>query len=231
MLTEGTGEKGLAPFSQMQWQSENDVGMCDSEARQLREEGQWTPKSLGKIINKIDNLELKMCKMSISDEKGKEPPYKPQVAPLRHRGGNRFRGTVRNPKAALTYSNRENIGFKRSNGRPQSNFQSNSSRGTYRGQFQRNGSGFRGRGRFDKSPNVSRPRFTSKTVSRDATRCYYCKEPGHILQFCDRCEDDECRLKRGSNNMMANIDSQFETDEGYENYDDLYDEQVEYLNN
>ena len=31
--------------------------------------------------------------------------------------------------------------------------------------------------------------------------------------------------------MMANIDSQFEPDEGYENYDDLYDEQVKYLNN
>ena len=31
--------------------------------------------------------------------------------------------------------------------------------------------------------------------------------------------------------MMANIDSQFETDEGYEHYDDLYDEEVEYLNN
>ena len=29
--------------------------------------------------------------------------------------------------------------------------------------------------------------------------------------------------------MMANIDSQFETDEGYENYDDMYDEQMEYL--
>ena len=29
--------------------------------------------------------------------------------------------------------------------------------------------------------------------------------------------------------MMANIDSQFEIDEGYENYDD--DEQMEYLNN
>ena len=69
MLTEGTGEKGLAPFSQMQWQPENDVGMCDPEARQLREEGaRWTPKSLGKIINKIDNLELKMRKMSLSDE-------------------------------------------------------------------------------------------------------------------------------------------------------------------
>ena len=43
LLTEGTGEKGLVPFSQMQWQPENDVGMCDPEARQLREEGaQWT---------------------------------------------------------------------------------------------------------------------------------------------------------------------------------------------
>ena len=31
--------------------------------------------------------------------------------------------------------------------------------------------------------------------------------------------------------MMANIDAQFETDEAYENYDDLYDEQVKYLNN
>ena len=31
--------------------------------------------------------------------------------------------------------------------------------------------------------------------------------------------------------MMANIDSQLETDEGYENYDDLFDKQVEYLNN
>ena len=35
LLTEGTGEKGLAPFSQMQWQPENVVGMCDPEARQL----------------------------------------------------------------------------------------------------------------------------------------------------------------------------------------------------
>ena len=31
--------------------------------------------------------------------------------------------------------------------------------------------------------------------------------------------------------MMANIDTQFETNEGYKNYDDLYDEKVEYLNN
>ena len=62
LLNEGTGEKGLTLFSmsQMQWQPENDVGMCDPDARQLREEGAWqTPKSLGKIINKIYNLELK----------------------------------------------------------------------------------------------------------------------------------------------------------------------------
>ena len=229
LLTEGTGEKGLAPFSQMQWQPENDVGMSDAETRQIREEGRKTPKSLGKIINKIDSLEMKMRKMSISDEKGKEPPYKPQVAPPRRRGGGKFRGSGRNPKPALTTSSRGPSGFRRNNGRPQGNFQSNSSRGSFRGRFQRNG--FRGRGRFDKSPNVSRPRVASRTVSRDSTRCFYCKEPGHISRFCDRREEDERRLKRGSNNMMANIDSQFETDEGYENYDDLYDEQMEYLNN
>ena len=67
----------------MQWQPENDVGMCDPEARQLREEGaRQTPKSLGKIINKIDSLEMKMCKMSVSDDKAREPPYKSQVALL-----------------------------------------------------------------------------------------------------------------------------------------------------
>ena len=44
-------------------------------------------------------------------------------------------------------------------------------------------------------------------------------------------QDDEDRLKRGTTNMMSNIDSQFETDEAYENYYDLYDEQIKYLNN
>ena len=54
LLTEGTGEKGLTLFSQMQWQPEYDVGMCDPETRQMREEGaRRTPKSLGKIINKL----------------------------------------------------------------------------------------------------------------------------------------------------------------------------------
>ena len=74
LLTEGTGEKGLALFnmSQMQWQPENNVGMCDPEVQHLHgEEGaQQTPKSIGKIINKIDNLELKMCQMTTSEDRG-----------------------------------------------------------------------------------------------------------------------------------------------------------------
>ena len=48
----------------MQWQPENDVGMSDADARQPREGAQWTLKFLGKIINKIDSLELKMRKMT-----------------------------------------------------------------------------------------------------------------------------------------------------------------------
>ena len=143
---------------------------------------------------------------------------------------------ARNLKPTVGFGNGTwgNNGFKRNNGRPQNNFQSNNSQGRYsgRGQSDRNISGFgRGRGRFDKSPNVSRPIVTSRMVSRDATRCYYCKEPGHISRFCERCEEDENRLKRGSSNLTTNIDGHFETDEGYGDYDDLYDGHIEYLNN
>ena len=71
LMTEGTGEKGLAPFnmSQVQWQPENDAGMCDSGIGSMHgEEGsRRTPKSIGKIMNKIDDLEFKMHKMSTSD--------------------------------------------------------------------------------------------------------------------------------------------------------------------
>ena len=37
LLTNGTGEKGLAPFSlsRMQWQPENDVAMCNPDARHM----------------------------------------------------------------------------------------------------------------------------------------------------------------------------------------------------
>ena len=71
--------------------------------------------------------------MTTSDDRGRELLYKPQVAPPRCRGGNKFRGMVRNPKQALSYSNQGTNGFKRNNGRPQNNFQSNSSQGRYSG--------------------------------------------------------------------------------------------------
>ena len=54
---------------------------------------------------------------------------------------------------------------------------------------------------------MNRPRVASQIVSRDSTRCFYCKEPGHIARLCLRRQEDENRLKRGSTNMMANIDS------------------------
>ena len=70
-MTEGTGEKGLVPFnmSQVQWQPKNDAGMCDSGIGSMRgEEGsRRTPKSIGMIMNKIDDSEFKMCKMSATD--------------------------------------------------------------------------------------------------------------------------------------------------------------------
>ena len=69
-MTDGTGEKGLAPFntSQVQWEPENDAGMCDSGIGSMHsdEGSRNTPKSIGKIMNKIDDLEFRMCKMSTS---------------------------------------------------------------------------------------------------------------------------------------------------------------------
>ena len=44
-------------------------------------------KSIGMIINQIDNLELKMRKMTTSEDRGRDPLFKPQVAPPRCRGG------------------------------------------------------------------------------------------------------------------------------------------------
>ena len=139
LLTEGTGEKGLAPFnmSQMQWQPENDAGMGEPDMGNLRgEKGRWqTPKSIGKIVNKIDDLEFKMCKMSTSEERSHELPYKPQVAPPRCRGGgSQSRGATRNSKQPQSYSSQGNErGFRRntSGSRPQNSSQSGSSCGRY----------------------------------------------------------------------------------------------------
>ena len=65
------------------------MGMYDSGVHSMSSEGgSWrTSKSIGKLMNKIDTLEFKMCNMSASEGRGCEPLYKPQVAPPRHRGG------------------------------------------------------------------------------------------------------------------------------------------------
>ena len=76
---------------------------------------------------------------------------------------------------------------------------------------------------------MKRPTVASRYASRDSLRCFYCQEPGHIAKFHLRRQEDELRLKRGSANMMANINSQF--DDAYETFDDLYDDQLDYLNN
>ena len=80
-MTEGTGEKGLAPFtmSQVQCQPKNGAGMCDSGIGSMcSEEGsRRTPKSIGKIMNKIDDLEFSLCKISSTNSRSWELPYKP----------------------------------------------------------------------------------------------------------------------------------------------------------
>ena len=117
LLTEGTDEKRLAPFnvSQVQWQPENDVGMCDPDVSNMcGEEGtRWTLKSIGKIMHKIDDLEFKMCKMSTSEDRSHEPPYKPWVVPPRHRGGgSQNRGATRNIKQSQSYGSQGNGSFR-----------------------------------------------------------------------------------------------------------------------
>ena len=75
----------MAPFymSQAQWKPENDAGMEHlAVGNRHNAKGAWrTPTSLGKIMNKIDDLEFKMCKMSTAHPRNQDTPYKPQVAP------------------------------------------------------------------------------------------------------------------------------------------------------
>ena len=75
LMTEGTGEKGLAPFnmSHAQWRPENDAGM-DSGIKSVSsshgaENSRRTPKSLGKLMTKIDDLEFRMCKMTTAENR------------------------------------------------------------------------------------------------------------------------------------------------------------------
>ena len=45
-----------------------------------------------------------------------------------------------------------------------------------------------------------------------------------------RRQEEKNRLLRGATNIMANRDTEFEND-AYENYEDIYNEQIEYLKN
>ena len=71
LKTEGSSDKGIAPFHipQTQWKPENDAGMEQITAgiSHNAKGAKRTPKSLGKILNKIDDLEFRLCKISSTD--------------------------------------------------------------------------------------------------------------------------------------------------------------------
>ena len=85
LMTEGSSDKGIAPFHmlQTQWKPENDAGMGQMAAGVSHNaKGAWrTSKSLGKVLNKIDDLEFRLCKISSTDSRSQELLYKPQVGP------------------------------------------------------------------------------------------------------------------------------------------------------
>ena len=91
LKTEGSSDKGIGPFHmfQTQWKPENDAGMEQMAAgvSHNAKGAQRTPKSLGKILNKIDDLDFRLCKISSTDSRSWELPYNPQVVPPQHRGG------------------------------------------------------------------------------------------------------------------------------------------------
>ena len=78
LMTEGIGEKGLAPFnmSHAQWRPENDAGIdagmdsgiTSASSSHGAENSRRTPKSLGKLMTKID-LEFRMCKITTAENR------------------------------------------------------------------------------------------------------------------------------------------------------------------
>ena len=136
--------------------------------------------------------------MSTADPRNRSnnKPWKPEVTPLRRRGGfnrsgggRQFDNSQHNDKSRNNDSN--NGGQNGNNGQRNGNgtFRNRGQgQGNFRGTFHSRG---RGQGRLDKSPNVRCPRVASKTVDKDKMRCHYCNEIGHFIRECSKRSKDE----------------------------------------
>ena len=89
----------------------------------------------------------------------------------------------------------------------------------------------RNRGRFNTSPNVRRPRVTSKTIDKDKGRCLYCNEFGHFIRECPKKIEDK-KFRR-----FSKMDTDYNQDGQYSDYydtciytDDNNDEEFATLN-
>ena len=198
-----------------------------------------TSDDIGKLKNEISTLQYNIRRMTSADTRSKpnSKPWKPEVTPLRRRGGN-FRGKGGRQNDSVrqagnnTGANSNRCSGRNFNGRNQSrNSNSNNrtfgSKGQNNGNFggnQRNRGG--GRGRFDTSPNVRRPRVASKTVDKDKGRCFYCNEFGHFIRECPKKIEDE------KSRRFSRMDTEYNQDGQYSDYDDTgiytdyYDDEV-----
>ena len=85
-------EKALAPFNMgmMQWNAD-DEGFFQGEliggGSQTEQTRNGRSNQIGKLFNKVDNLEFRMRKMSVADPRNRETKYKPQIVPPRRGGG------------------------------------------------------------------------------------------------------------------------------------------------
>ena len=146
-----------------------------------------TAADVSKIHQDMNALQVRFNRITSADFRSKSSkPWKPEVTPPRRRegsnrgrGGRQFDNVQRNDRFKNSGSNNNQNG-----GNDQRNSNGNfgnrgQGRGSFRGSLRGKG---RGRGRFDKSPNVRRPRITSKTVDKDKMRCHYCNEFKHFVR-------------------------------------------------
>ena len=83
-----------------------DSGITSTSSSHGAENSRRTPKSLGKLMTKIDDLEFRMHKMTTAENRSQDPPYKPQVAPPQCRGGgSQNRGGFKNSGQDQSYRN------------------------------------------------------------------------------------------------------------------------------